>query len=243
MAIVDVKSFKISATLLGTFLKCGRQAMGRARDKKYPEQTVNSFRGLLAHRLIARAIDGEGVDDFWKATREEVGRALNREMNRSGVSYRMLRAIADEVQPWVERTARLDHSGLIGTEIYAQWDAPDDAVSWTGRIDAVYAVDGGVKIRDWKTGSVSFSEPQLRFYGLLWSVTHQEAPVAIEAVSVATGEILAVDAARIDEAMRDVVELEEFMEDWWDAPIDEVPASPGPWCSWCPLREGCEEAA
>ena len=64
----------VSATLFVTYRACPQQALGRLRGA-YPEDSVASFKGSLAHRIFARhLVSGPIPDgDLPQVCREEIG--------------------------------------------------------------------------------------------------------------------------------------------------------------------------
>jgi hypothetical protein len=76
---------------------------------------------------------------------------------------------------------------------------PDMPLRMVGRIDAVYQLEKGVEIRDFKTStsvttaekakSRATSSPQLTLYALAWRIMHDEMPALLSLDFVETGQI------------------------------------------------------
>jgi hypothetical protein len=115
-------------------------------------------------------------------------------------------------------------------------------VTLRGNVDAVFSEgDGGVRLVDWKTGSLGDPEPQLGFYALLWALERDELPGLLEAVSVASGERHEAVPSRTDveETADAVAGAVDRLRSVWEG--GEAQRSAGPWCRWCPLLESCDE--
>ncbi|MGH7241015.1 MAG: RecB family exonuclease, partial [Candidatus Saccharimonadales bacterium] len=87
----------------------------------------------------------------------------------------------------------------IETEKPFAVDVPDQRLTIIGRIDAVYQLEGGIEIRDFKTGtsvttaekakSRATSSNQLTLYALAWQLLHDEMPKLLTLDFVETGEL------------------------------------------------------
>jgi len=102
--------------------------------------------------------------------------------------------------------------------------------------------EGGVRLVDWKTGSLGDPLPQLGFYALLWALERQELPGRVEAVSVGTGERVEDAPSRegVETIARQAAEAVDLLRASWESG-DSLARTAGPWCRWCALLDECEE--
>lgn len=227
---------KVSATLYTTWKRCPAQALARL-DGHYPPDTIGTFRGLLAHRIFARHYrEGKiSVVDFTQACREEIGKSnLNWKIRDLGLTPRDVNGVILVVSDLYRRFLTAARNYPIrpeNTEIHVE-AALTDEITLVGRIDAEH---NGTLI-DWKTGELGDNvSDQLRFYALVWWLT-RGMPLSVEAVSVATGEKHAewVDHKTLIDTELDVIEMVA------DLTTATGPETPGPYCQWCPILDGCK---
>lgn len=234
----------ISASTFVSYERCPESANARFRQE-YGPPTRPSFVGGLAHRVFARHLTTGGIaeEDFAQVCREEIGSAptLNLRMGELGLKPRDITGIVAEARALYDRFIRFPVEGFRGAEVALEVEPQPDVVL-RGRVDAVFDEQGAVKLVDWKTGQVGDPGDQLAFYALLWDLERDEMPVAVEAVSVKTGErhrtepnvaLLEGIAGRIAEMVR------TFRTGWTSAA--EFERVGGPWCTYCPLLDGCPE--
>lgn len=232
----------VSASLYVTFLRCPEQAAGRLRGE-YPPESRPSFVGGLAHRIFARHLSGGPIPDggLAAACREEIGAAMNPKMAALGLRPSELGRVIDEVGDLYRRFKTLAVEGFSGAEVPLSVEPVPD-VTLRGTVDAVFDEGGrGMRLVDWKTGSLGDPEHQLGFYALLWALERGEVPGALEAVSVASGERFESVPSRADveaTAGRVAGTIDRLRASWEG---DELERVAGPWCRWCPLLESCEE--
>lgn len=233
----------VSATTFVTFERCPEQAAGRLRGI-YPAESRASFLGGLAHRIFARHLTEGPIpgDRFLAACREEIGEHMNPKLSSLGLKPSQLDGVIGEVAELYERFKLLGAEGFEGAHVPLEV-APAEGVTLKGELDAVF--DGGpsgVRLVDWKTGSLAGAQAQLAFYALLWALERGEIPGSVEAVSVGTGERLSevpTDAGVQATADR-VGQMVSVLRRSW---VEGVPLArlAGPWCRWCPLLEDCDE--
>jgi hypothetical protein len=229
----------VSATLYTTFLQCPEQAAGRLRGEFGPE-TRRSFVGGLAHRIFARHLTGGPIEEMSAACREEIGSGMNVKLRALGLRPSELSRVVEEVGALYERFCRLGTDGFVGAEVSLEAEPAAD-VTLRGRIDAVFDDDGGVRLVDWKTGSLGDPGAQLDYYALLWALDRGDIPGRLEAVSVATGERHEAVPGRsdLDATAGAVAGVIDRLRASWGG--DALERRAGPWCSWCPLLESCAE--
>ncbi len=235
----------VSATLYTTYLRCPQQALGRIRGI-YGPPTKAAFRGSLAHKVFARHLEeGEIAPDmFVQVCKETVGEHLGSQMAALHMKPSGFNALVAEVRSMYERFKALPTTGFTAAESSFEYDGGAN-ITIRGRIDAVFTDPGGTRIVDWKTGSfLGDAGPQLDFYAMAWNFTHNEIPAATEASSLATGENVhrTPTAASIDRTTHDVGEMVTALRTAIDTGAD-LERLAGPYCSWCPLLEGCDEGA
>ncbi|MEZ5175796.1 MAG: PD-(D/E)XK nuclease family protein [Acidimicrobiia bacterium] len=233
---------RVSATLYGCYLQCPQQALARLRGV-YPADSVAGFKGRLAHRVFARHLtDGEiAEEDFEMTCRRIIGESMSNDEVAHHLTMSEYRAMFREVHELYERFRLRSFTGFREAE--SEFVVESDDIVLTGRIDAIFEDDDGVRIVDWKTGTyLSDREPQLSFYAMAWHRGHDEVPVVSEAVSIATGDFVRLEpsaqsindtdaqvaamARTLQEALRDGTDLDRYG---------------GPHCRWCPLLEDCTE--
>ena len=235
----------VSATAYTTWLRCPEQARGRLAGE-YPDDTKQSFKGALAHRIFARHLTSGPVapEDLAQSCREEIGRALNPKLMSLGLNKpSQLGAVVREVGDLYERFKRFSIDGFEGAEVSLHVEAAA-GVTLRGVVDAVFRSDGGVRLVDWKTGFLGSAEPQLDFYAMLWWLERGDLPTSVEAASVATGERfqrsptlgdIEQTAARVADLVSDVRQAL--------ATYGSLSTTGGPWCRYCPLLSGCDEGS
>jgi hypothetical protein len=231
----EAPAVKVSASLYTTWLRCPAQAQARL-DGHYQADTVDQFRGLLAHRVFARHLNDGPIRpaDFEQACREEIGGSqLNWKLAGLGLRTAELRRVFAEVEQLYARWRQLKPVGA--GEVHLQFELEDDLV-FVGTVDCVSGSPDAPRLVDWKTGELGEAEHQLGFYAWLWWTSGRAMPLAVEAVSVTTGERFErwVDRKWIAAVELDVVTMVA------DLRSGSTPATPGPFCRWCPILADCE---
>ena len=242
------EAFGVSATLFVTYRRCPQQALARLQGV-YPEPSVASFKGSLAHRLIARHLMEGPIDDaeLPLVCRMETGANLNGQMAAVGIKPRQFEAVVAEVSDLYRRfrTHPMADEGPVEAEVSFA-DEVSNGITLRGRIDAVYGSGNSVRIVDWKTGANLGEdvEAQLAFYALGWRYRTGAVPIATEAVSIATGERLSTSPtpADLDATERDVAAMIANLRAAMASGTD-LERVAGPYCRWCPLLDDCSEGA
>lgn len=238
----------MSATLYVTFRSCPQQALGRLQGE-YPEDSIASFRGSLAHRVFARHLTYGPIpdQDVIQVCREEIGSReghLNMklaplDLNRPS----KLAPILAEVGDLYARFKRFPTDGFQAAEVSLEADIGGEVIL-RGRVDAIFDDPSGASvIIDWKTGAwLEDSEPQLEFYSLLWALDRGALPSRAEAVSVQTGERMGVEPTvdRVEIVAQEIASMVETLRAAFESGAD-VERRAGPHCRWCPLLDRCPE--
>ncbi|NND02853.1 MAG: DUF2800 domain-containing protein, partial [Acidimicrobiia bacterium] len=187
-AIAPGEPLSVSASLYTTFLRCPGQALANVQGHYGPDSRA-SFSGMLAHRIFARHLTSGVIssDDFSSACREEIGQAMNPKLGSLQMRPSELRGVIAEVGELYQRFQLRSADGCVGVEQELIFDV-GSGITLRGRIDAVFDDPRGVRLVDWKTGSLGAANDQLDFYALLWGLDRGELPAAVEAVSVSSGE-------------------------------------------------------
>lgn len=233
----------LSASTFVTFERCPEQAAGRLRGVFGPESR-RSFTGGLAHRIFARHLTGGPIPDegLTAACRQEIGGSMNPKLAALSLKPSDLAGVIEEVGALYRRFRSLGTEGFAGAEVALEVE-PAERVRLRGSVDAVFD-DGaaGMRLVDWKTGSVGDPGPQLSFYALLWAFERGEIPGRVEAVSVATGERVdeVPTRAGLQETAGRVAAAVDALRNAWEGG-GVLPTVAGPWCRWCPLLDGCED--
>ena len=242
-AVAPGEPIVLSATTFVTFVHCPEQALGRLQGR-YPAETRRSFVGGLAHRLFARHLAGGPIpeESLGTACREEIGASMNHKLAALGLRPSQLGQVIEEVSGLYRRFCRLGLEGFAGAEVELE-AVPAEGVTLRGVVDAVFDEgQGGVRLTDWKTGSLGEPAVQLGFYSLLWALDRGDLPGRVEAVSLVSGERMeevptragveqtAAAAAAAAGELRAALAEESHLE-----------RSAGPWCRWCPLLDECRE--
>jgi len=233
----------LSATTFVVFGRCPEQAAGRLRGV-YPAESRSGFVGGLAHRLFARHLSAGPIaeEGFAAACREEIGTAMNPKLGALGLRPSQLDRVIEEAAGLYRRFCRLGLEGFAGAEVELE-AVPAEGVTLRGTVDAVFDEgEGGMRLTDWKTGSLGDPVSQLAFYALLWALARGGLPGRVEAVSLSSGERLeevptragveetAATAAAAVSLLRAALATDGHLE-----------RAAGPWCRWCPLLDECEE--
>ena len=234
----------MSASAFVTFENCQESANARFRGE-YGPPSRPSFVGGLAHRIFARHLEQGPIDPegFEQVCREEIGStpSLNLNMGELGFKPSQIPALVSEVGALYERFVKFPADGFQGAEMSLEVEPAADVVL-RGRVDAVFDYDGGVRLVDWKTGRINQVDDQLGFYALLWDLERGVLPKAVEAVSVKTGERhrSTPTAEGTAELAGRVSTMVATVRAGWDEGVglDRVG---GPWCTYCPLLDGCAE--
>lgn len=234
----------ISATTYMSYRRCPAQALARLGGS-YPADTIASFRGGLAHRVFARHLDrGPIADDgFSQVCREEIGTSMNPKITSLGLKPRQIDGVIQEVGHLYRRFKVLPSDGFTAAEVEIEAE-PWDGVTLKGIIDAVFGERGLVRLVDWKTGAVGMAEDQMQFYALLWWLARGEIPIRLEAMSVATGEQVALETT-VGEVEATLAEIATMVSAIRGAlgRNESLPTRAGPWCRYCPELEGCSDGA
>lgn len=232
----------VSASLYVTYLRCAGQALAQTQGRYGPESRA-SFSGMLAHRIFARHLnDGPiGATGFEAACRQEIGQAMNPKLAALQLRPSELRGVIAEVGALYERFQAVSVEGCRSVETDIAYPVNED-VTLRGRIDAVFDDPRGVRLVDWKTGSLGTVEHQLDFYALLWSLEYGELPALVEAASVASGERYEHEptVTTIAGTAKRVAEMIATLRAGF---VDEsaVARTGGPGCRYCALQEECIE--
>ncbi len=246
--VPDGEALSVSATLYVIYRSCPQQALARLQGV-YPPETIPSFRGSLAHRLFARHLTTGPIEseNLPQACREEIGARdghLNMKLTELGLNRpsNLARVVA-EVGDLYERFRRLPTDRFRDAEVRLEAEVAP-GVMLRGRVDAIFDDDVGAPvIVDWKTGiHLDDAETQLDFYAMAWAMIHDELPARAEAVSIPTGERVAIEPSieRAREVASSVASMVGELRGAFAAGT-ELERSAGPWCRWCPLLEGCRE--
>lgn len=242
--VPDGEAFPVSATLFVTYRRCPQQALARLQGV-YPAPSRATFRGALAHRVIARHIEDGPIDEdeFDLVCRRETGAGLNHQLASIGLKPSEFSTVVTEVGELYVRFRSMPLDGIAGHEVSFE-DEVADGIVLRGRIDAVFDTGDGVRIVDWKTGADLGDEvtAQLGFYALAWEKRTGAPPATTEAMSLATGERVSTPVLRDDLERTEhqiaamVTELRSAM-----ARGGELARTGGPHCRWCPLLDDCGE--
>jgi len=243
--VVPGDPISVSATLFMTFARCPDQALGRLHGV-FPEESVVSFKGGLAHRVFARHLGRGPIPDaeLQQACREEIGAGLNPKLNAIGLRPSQLAVVIREVGDLYQRFKALSSEGFQASEVYIEVE-PQSGVRLKGSIDAVFDDTDGVRLVDWKTGGLYETEQQLGFYAMLWTLDRDEVPVRVEAVSVGSGERLgyAPTESTVNQTAAEVAAMVNELRRSFSHGIEHLERIAGPWCSYCPLLDSCPEGA
>lgn len=227
-----------------TFEQCPESANARFRGE-YGPPSRPSFIGGLAHRVFAHHLQRGPIadDQFDQVCREEIGSdpALNFRMGELGIKPSQIQGLVTETRMLYDRFRRFPLDGFAGAEIELEVEPISDVVL-RGRIDAIFDDEGGTRLVDWKTGMLGSVDDQLTFYALLWALDRNQLPSGVEAVSVKTGERDRATPQLADvELLADrVADMVTALRSAWAAGR-EMERVGGPWCTYCPLLDGCSE--
>jgi hypothetical protein len=204
-----------------------------------------AFVGSLAHRVFSRHLRTGPIapEDFVQACREEIGgSSLNGRMAEVTPRPSLLTGAIEEARALYERFVRFPTTGFEGSEVEIIHE-PAPGVTLKGTIDAVYLADRDAhRLVDWKTGEIGDSEDQLAFYALIWALDRDEIPVAVEAISIKTGDVARSELSEGDlQVVADEVgDIVSQMRRTW-AQGSRFERRPGPWCRYCPILGECAE--
>ncbi|CAN5367480.1 MAG: RecB family exonuclease [Acidimicrobiia bacterium] len=243
---------RVSATAYRIWLQCPEQARNYldvtvAHERRYQPETIDTFRGSLAHRIFARhLVDGPIADDaFERVCRQESGTGpMPMKMGSLGLKPSQFKALTFELADEYQRFQRLAVEGFQAAEVGLVVEAVE-GVTLVGRVDAVFDLaEGGVALVDWKTGELGDAQPQLDFYAALWALRHGEVPARVEAASVRTGERFEdhPSVAGVEATLDMVADLVTSVRRAL-ASGTELERQGGPNCRFCPILTGCPEGA
>lgn len=233
----------VSASTWVTYLRCPDQARARL-DGIYGPDSRASFSGGLAHSVFARHLREGPIpeEEFSDTCKRAIGSSnLNYKLASVGLKPSSLGGVIQEVQELYDRFRMLPTEGFRGAEEPLEAE-PADGVTLRGTVDAVFDSDSGVRLVDWKTGSLADAIPQLQFYAALWTLTHPDPPAMVEAVSVRTGEreSQVPTLADMRETLDSLAEMVSDIRRIWRSRTSAEKAA-GPWCRFCPILDGCHE--
>lgn len=234
-------ALKVSATTYVAFSRCPAQAQARFDEKAYPDESRDSFRGALVHRLIARHLRSGPIEDVEQAARMEIGAALNGKMVGLGVNRpSLLDPIIAEASDLYRRFCLYPMDGFEDAEFAVDHEL-EGAVTLVGKIDGVFTEGRTKVLRDWKTGVLGQPFDQLLFYALLWLLARGEL-ARVEAISLQTGErdILEPTAADLQAVANRLGMLVNEIRSVWVGETTSQKVA-GPWCQYCPVLAGCAE--
>lgn len=230
------RPIQISATTYISYRRCPAQGLGRYAGF-FPRESKPSFRGGLAHGLIARHLQSGPLDDPYQAAREFIGNSpLNFKMAGAGLNRpSLLGPVISEAVDLYRRFCRLPLEAFLQAEVELDHE-PSPGVTLVGKVDALFV---GPLLRDWKTGPLIEPLEQLRFYALIWALRERVVPL-IEAVSLQTGESVAESPAlsNLTEMAAHIADLVSLVR---NDRVEQGQRRAGPWCGRCPLLENCPE--
>lgn len=176
--------------------------------------------GTAIHGAIQRIFDGrrQGSVPTLEALTEQIQAALPRAGYASPHSRERAHAQAlRSIEHIYERFTR--ESLPIEDELPFSVHIPDLPLKLVGRMDAIYQLDEGIEIRDFKT-STSVTTPeqakarttnskQLTLYALAWKLLHGEMPAKLTLDFVETGQIQSVrkQAKSLDTMQRKLADM------------------------------------
>ncbi|HEY5579185.1 MAG TPA: PD-(D/E)XK nuclease family protein [Acidimicrobiia bacterium] len=241
--VPDGEDIRISATTFVAFGQCPERAEARLQGEYGPE-TVESFKGGLAHRIFARHLTRGPIaaEDFEQVCREEIGSSgLNNKVALLGLRSSSLGRVVEEVRSLYRRFVQFPTEGFAGSEVGLSTE-PARGVELVGSIDAVFDAHPGTRLVDWKTGGLGEAEVQLDFYCLLWVLVRGELPSGAEAVSLATGERTSRTPSLqvVEQVAQQVADMVTVIRRFWSGG-DSLELRGGPWCWTCPRLAGCLE--
>lgn len=235
---------RISASTFVAWRRCPDQAGAQLRGIYGPD-TRPAFVGSLAHRVFNRHLESGPIrrEEFAQVCREEIGNStLNYKMAGLEVKPSSLNGMIEEVRALYDRFVRLPTAGFEGSEVSLHHHAGED-VELVGKVDAVYREgQEGVRLVDWKTGGLGESKEQMGFYALLWSLTHGELPMCLEAISVKTGDVHRTQPteATVEKVAGEIAEMVADLRTAWHEG-GSLERRAGPWCRHCPVLDECSE--
>jgi hypothetical protein len=232
---VEEPHLRVSATLYTTWKKCPAQAAARLAGH-YPADTINSFKGLLAHRIFAHHLNTGPISpsQFTRTCRTEIGSSnLNYKVRQLALKPSQITRTIAEIADLYRRFTQINPHGQ--PEVHLEYQLTE-AVTLIGTIDCAQDADPHVRLIDWKTGELGDAADQLAFYALVYWLARSQMPMQVEAVSVSTGERYEawVDRGGLDRSLLEVTEMVA------DLTTGAVAPTPGPWCRWCPILTDCE---
>jgi hypothetical protein len=242
--LIPGETMRISASAFVAWKRCPDQANAQLRGIYGPDSRP-AFLGTLAHRVFNRHLERGPIraEDFALACREEIGNSnLNFKMGGLEIKPSSLTGMIEEVRSLYDRFVRLPTVGFEGSEVSLRHEA-GEGVELVGKVDAVYREEEhGFRLVDWKTGDLGDPEDQLGFYSLLWALTHEEAPVYVEAISVKTGDVHRTRPT--EESVRrvaaEVATMVTNLRTAWSGD-GSLERRAGPWCRYCPILAECAE--
>jgi RecB family exonuclease len=197
----DGDELTASATQIGDYLRCPqdfyyRHVLG-VPAAPHPAASV----GSLIHGFIQR-INQAKRGEITLPPLSDLLQTIQDEWPKAGFTSAVQRERAlKSVKTHFKQLYQRLQDDPVPTQIEAPFRAriPAAQLTITGRIDAVFESDGGVEIRDYKTGMTVTSadkaksraqkSEQLTLYALAWRLLHGEAPAALTLDFVETGQV------------------------------------------------------
>ena len=158
-----------------------------------------------------------------------------------GLKPSTLRGVIAEVGALYKRFQIVSADGWRSAEEELEYEV-GGGLTLRGRVDAVFDDPRGVRLVDWKTGTLGVAHDQLDFYTVLWALVHGELPAVVEAASVLSGERyeLTPTVSHVRDSAGRIATMADTLRGGFLDP-GSVARHGGPGCRYCPLRDDCEE--
>jgi PD-(D/E)XK nuclease superfamily len=210
-----VEQKKVSAPFMTSEL--GRQVHGRIAHSLRSNTPANNREFCLPRRLLLN--QGESADTLMTK------------------AYACLEHFNEHCRPWLEKFEVI----AVEHKIVSSLSWFNEAITISGVVDAVIKTPDGVLLLDWKTGGMSGTDDQLRWYFALYNMKNSEVRLEARAINLFSSETCVVKDFETPQSWL-ATKVKALLSSFKLAQENKDKAVAGQQCNYCPYAQGCDSS-